>query len=152
MGSADVFTSALFATAVLAVEVAFAVALLLGKYVVRSGHVRAHAYLQSAIVLANVPLVSLWMLPAYLAYVLPGLPGEIAQPFYLFPTLMLVAGAAVEALGVYVILVAGTNLVPERFRFRRYKVWMRAVLGLWWAVFLAGLATYYYWFVMPTGS
>jgi hypothetical protein len=149
---AEVFSSALFATSVLVVEVAFAVALLLGKYVVRSGHVRAHAYLQSTIVLANVPLVSLWMLPAYLAYVLPGLPGEIAQPFYLFPTSMLVAGVAVEALGVYVILVAGTNLVPERLRFRHYKVWMRAVLGLWWAVFLAGLATYYYWFLMPAGS
>lgn len=148
----EVFSSALFATSVLVVEVAFAVALLLGKYVVRSGHVRAHAYLQSTIVLANVPLVSLWMLPAYLAYVLPGLPDEIAQPFYLFPTLMLVAGAAVEGLGVYVILVAGTNLVPERLRFRSYKVWMRAVLGLWWAVFLAGLATYYVWFLMPTGS
>jgi hypothetical protein len=151
-GGASVFASTTFATAVLAVEVAFAVALLLGKFVVRSGHVRAHAYLQSGIVLANLPLVAVWMLPAYLADVLPGLPGEIAEPFYLFPTLMLAAGAAVEALGVYVILVAGTNLVPERFRFRQYKQWMRAVLALWWAVFLSGLATYYVWFVMPTGS
>ena len=151
-GGSSVFASSTFATAVLGVEIGLAIALLLGKFVVQRGHVRAHAYLQSAIVLANLPLVAAWMLPAFLADVLPGLPGEIAEPFYLFPTLMLVAGAAVESLGVYVILVAGTNLVPERFRFRRYKLWMRTVLALWWAVFLSGLATYYVWFVMPSGS
>ena len=151
-GDESVFASSTFATAVLVIEVAFALVLLLGKFLVRRGHVRAHAYLQSVIVLGNLPLVAVWMLPAYLAFVLPGLPGEIAQPFYLFPTLMLAAGGAVEALGVYVILVAGTNVVPERFRFRRYKLWMGTVLALWWAVFLAGVATYYFWFVMPSAS
>lgn len=135
------------ATAVLFVELAFAALLLVGMFLVRRGHVRWHAILQSTIVLGNVPIVAAWMLPQYLTNVWPGIPDELGQPFYLFPTLMLVAGAAVEALGVYVILVAGTNLLPERFRFRRYKLWMRTVLGLWWIVLLCGVSTYYFWFV-----
>ncbi len=60
---------------------------------------------------------------------------------------MLIAGASAEVLGIYVLLVAGTNWIPERFRFRRYKLWMRAELILWWAVVLAGVATYYTWWV-----
>jgi uncharacterized membrane protein YozB (DUF420 family) len=146
------FGTAAVSTAVLAVEIGFALALVVGQLLVRRGHVRVHAYLQSTIVLANLPIVALWMLPSYLTNVAPGLPGELAEPFYLFPTLMLIVGATVEALGVYVLLVAGTNLVPERFRFRRYKLWMRAVVVLWWSVLLAGIATYYVWYVSATGA
>jgi hypothetical protein len=106
-------------------------------------------HLQSFVVLANLPIAAAWMLPPYLTYVWPGLPGDLGQPFYLYPTLMLAFGAAVEALGIYVVLVAGTNWVPERLRFRRYKLWMRTVLGLWWVVLVLGVATYYYWVVAP---
>lgn len=129
-----------------------AVALVVGMFVVRSGRVKWHMYLQSAIVLGNVPIVLVWMLPAYLQYVWPGIPGELGEPFYWVPTVMLALGILLESLGAYVILVAGTNLVPERFRFRRYKLWMRTVLVLWWVVLLSGLATYYVWFVTPVSS
>ena len=69
---------------------------------------------------------------------------------YALLTLMLVAGVTVETLGVYVILVAGTNLLPERLRFRQYKLWMRTVVALWWAVLLAGAATFYVWYLVPS--
>jgi hypothetical protein len=119
---------------------------------VRAGHVRLHAYLQSSIVFVNIPVVLVWMLPSYLTNVLPGLSSGWSMPFYWVPTLMLIIGVAAEALGVYVILVAGTNWIPERWRFRRYKIWMRTVLGLWWAVLLLGLLTYYVWYVSPSGN
>lgn len=140
------------ADAVTLFEVAAAVGLLVGTFVVRSGRVRAHAYLQSSIVFVNIPVVLLWMVPSYVKNVLPGVPAELGHSFYLIPTVMLVVGAAAESLGVYAILVAGTNLLPERLRFRNYKLWMRTVLGLWWSVFLAGLLTYYVWYVSPIGS
>lgn len=146
------YSSVAIADLVLAIELAMAASLLLGKFVVRSGRIRLHAYMQSAVVLGNVPIVLVWMLPAYLAYVWPGIPGELAQPYYWVPTVMLALGLALESLGVYVILVAGTNFVPERFRFRRYNLWMRTVLVLWWVVLLAGIATYYVWFVTPVSS
>jgi uncharacterized membrane protein YozB (DUF420 family) len=132
---------------VLVVEVAIAFLLLVGMIVIRGGHVRAHKYLQSSMVLVNIPIVLTWMVPQYLVNVLPGLPGEIGEQFYLVPTVMLVLGAAAEALGVYIILVAGTNWLPDRWRFRRYKLWMRTELALWWGVILFGFTTYYVWYV-----
>jgi uncharacterized membrane protein YozB (DUF420 family) len=142
----------LFSDVVAVFEVATGVALIIGMLLVRAGHVRIHAYLQSSIVLVNLPVVLIWMVPSYLQFVLPGLSGELRDPSYWVPSLMLVLGAAAEALGVYVLLVAGTNWIPERFRFRRYKLWMRSVLVLWWAVLLTGLLTYYVWYVSPSGS
>ncbi len=132
---------------VAAFELGIAAMLLFGMFVVRRGHVKAHAYIQSSMVLVNSPIVLAWMVPQYLTYVLPGLPLRIGNLFYLVPTLMLIAGGAAEALGVYILLVAGTNLLPKRFRFRRYKLWMRTALILWWAVVITGLTTYYAWYV-----
>ena len=121
-------------------------------FVARSGRIRVHMYLQSSMVLLNVPIVLIWMVPRYVSDILPGLPGEIAEPFYLVPTVMLIVGAAAEALGIYIILVAATNWVPERYRFRSYKRWMRTELVLWWSVVGAGLSTYAVWYVLGFAS
>jgi uncharacterized membrane protein YozB (DUF420 family) len=132
---------------VLLFELAVGAMLIVGMFVVRRGHVRLHMYIQSSMVLVNIPVVLLWMAPTYLSGVLPDLRREFAGPYYLLPTIMLVAGLTAEALGVYIILVAATNLVPERFRFRRYKRWMRTELVLWWTVLLTGVSTYYVWYL-----
>lgn len=144
--------SPLFSDVVALFEIAAGVLLVIGLFLVRSGRVRLHAYLQSTIVLVNLPVILLWMVPSYLRNVLPYLPAGLPTPYVWVPTLMLCVGAAAEALGVYVILVAGTNWVPERLRFRRYRLWMRTVLGLWWSVIVLGLLTYYVWYVSPTYS
>jgi uncharacterized membrane protein YozB (DUF420 family) len=128
-------------------EVVLGVLLLIGWALVRRGHIKAHAFLQAFVVLVNLPIVLAWMVPSYLTNVAPGLPGELGERFYLVPTLMLGVGAAAEALGVYVILVAATNWVPEPWRFRRYKLVMRSLLGLWWSVLALGLLTFTVWYV-----
>ncbi|HZY92239.1 MAG TPA: hypothetical protein VFG07_05660 [Thermoplasmata archaeon] len=132
---------------VLGAEIGIGVALVVGMLLVRRGHVRWHALLQSSLVLVNLPIVLIWMVPSYLAHILPDLAEEGLQPYYLVPTLMLMVGALAEGLGIFVLLVAGTNVVPERLRFRRYKLWMRTVLILWWSVLLLGLSTYYVWYI-----
>jgi uncharacterized membrane protein YozB (DUF420 family) len=133
-------------------EVAIAVLLIAGIFVVRSGRIRWHMYMQSSMVLVNIPVVLAWMVPQYLTYVLPGVPGELTDPYYLLPTIAVFVGGAAEALGIYILLVAGTNWVPERFRFRRYKLWMRTELGLWWAVVILGLVIYYVWYPHATAT
>lgn len=135
------------ADAAAVVEVVMAVILLVGWLLVRRGHVRLHRLLQSSVVLVNIPIVLYAMVPPYLDYVAPYVPSQLGQASVLVPSLMLVAGAAAELLGIYIILVAGTSWIPERFRFRRYKLWMRTELGLWWAVVVSGLLTYYLFFV-----
>ncbi|MCI4342532.1 MAG: hypothetical protein L3J92_00230 [Thermoplasmata archaeon] len=129
------------------VEIALAVMLVVGLVLVRTGHVRAHMILQSSIIFVNIPIVLYGMVPAYLTYVLPYLAADFGQPTVFVPTIMLVCGAAAEALGIYIILVAGTNWIPERLRFRRYKLWMRTELVLWWGVVIAGLTTYWLFWV-----
>jgi hypothetical protein len=126
-------------------EISLAVLLVAGFVLVRLGHVRAHRAIQSTIVLVNIPIVLATMLPPYLLYGMPMSASELRQTFYLYPTLMLIGGIAAEVLGIYIILVAGTNWVPARLRFRRYKLWMRTELALWWLVLLAGIGTYYVW-------
>ncbi len=132
---------------VAASEVALAAMLVAGMFLVRARHVRLHKYVQSAVVLVNLPIVLAAMLPQYLAHVLPDLPGDLGRPYYLLPTLAVFVGGAAEALGIFILLVAGTNWVPERWRFRRYKRWMRTELVLWWTVVILGLAIYYVWYV-----
>lgn len=134
------------------VEIAMAVGLLGGMALVRTGRIRWHKYVQTSIILGNLPFVLIWMVPRYWSFILPSLGSELLEPFYLIPTIMLVAGAAAEVLGVYIILVAGTEILPERWRFRRYKLWMRTELALWWAVVVFGLSTYLVWYVTAPGT
>lgn len=133
-------------------ELAIAGLLIVGMFLVRAGHVRVHKILQSSMVLVNVPVVLAWMVPQYLSYVYPDLPGKLLQPYYLLPTVALVAGVVAEGLGVFILLVAGTNWIPERWRFRRYKLWMRTELALWWTIVVLGLCIYYVWYVIPPTS
>src|SRR6266436_322891 len=49
--------------------------------------------------------------------------------------------------GLYLLLAAGTTVIPERLRLTRYKLWMRIVLTAWWVVILLGVATYARWYI-----
>jgi hypothetical protein len=47
-------------------------------------------------------------------------------------------GALAWLMAFYVMLVAGTPLIPRRFCFSNYRRWMCTVFVLWWAAFLLG--------------
>ena len=96
-------------------------------------------------VLLNLILIALIMLPPFARDIVPGLPGRLSQPYYLLPTLHATLGGVTQLLGLYIILRAGTDWLPESLRFQNYKLWMRTTLALWWSVILLGIATYYVW-------
>jgi hypothetical protein len=54
-----------------------------------------------------------------------------------------------EFLGLYIVLVAGTNVLPAWLRFRNLKLWMRTEFVLWFVVVISGLGTYYAWHITP---
>ena len=58
-------------------------------------------------------------------------------------------GMTAELLGVYIVLVAGTNVLPAWLRFRNWKRWMRAEFVLWFVVVISGMGTYYAWYIAP---
>ena len=145
---------AFFATAaprgadlVLALEIAMGVALFAGARLARKGRFRLHAWCQSTIVLLNLAVVAVMMVPPFRVHVLPRIPAKLGKAYYALATTHAAIGTVTELAGLYILLSAGTKLLPEKFRITKYKVWMRTVLVLWWVVLLLGFATYARWYV-----
>ena len=130
----------------LLLEMALGVGLLAGALLARARRYRVHAACQSVIVLLNLMVIVLTMLPSFHGQVLPKLPGRIGKPYYALAAMHAALGGIAELGGLYILLAAGTTVLPEKFRIRRYKFWMRGVLFLWWIVVLLRVATYARWY------
>jgi uncharacterized membrane protein YozB (DUF420 family) len=98
-------------------------------------------------VLLNLVVVAVMMIPSFRVHVLPGVPAKLGKAYYALATMHGALGTITEFAGLYILLSAGTSLLPETLRITRYKVWMRSVLVLWWVVLLLGMATYTRWYV-----
>jgi uncharacterized membrane protein YozB (DUF420 family) len=133
----------------LLVQFAMGIALLAGAYLARLKRYAAHGICQALVLLLNLPMIALVMWPSFHARVLPRLATRYAKRNYAIATAHGVLGALAEILGLYILLVAGTNLLPVTWRMQRWKLWMRIELVLWWVVLLAGFGTYYIWYVAP---
>jgi len=135
------------ANVVLVLEIAMGVGLLVGARLARKGRFRQHAWCQSAVVLLNLAVVVVMMIPSFRVHVLPRIPAKLGKAYYALATTHAAIGTATEIAGLYILLSAGTSVLPEKFRITKYKAWMRTVLVLWWVVLLLGLATYARWYV-----
>jgi len=123
------------------------VGLLIGALLARMRRFRVHAWCQSAIVLLNLAVIVLVMIPSFRVHVSPKIPLKLGKPYYALATAHAALGTITEIAGLYILLAAGTNLLPEKFRITKYKLWMRTVLVLWWVVLVLGVATYSRWYV-----
>jgi uncharacterized membrane protein YozB (DUF420 family) len=132
---------------ILLLEIAMGVGLLIGAFLARIRKFWAHAWCQSAIVLLNLAVIVLVMIPSFRAHVSPKIPLKLGKPYYALATTHAALGTITEIAGLYILLAAGTSVLPEKFRITKYKLWMRTVLVLWWVVLLLGLATYARWYV-----
>ena len=131
----------------LLLELGMGAGLLAGALLARAGRIRFHAACQSVIVILNLILIVLTMLPSFHSHVLPKLPGKIGKSYYALAATHAVLGGVAELGGLYILLAAGTDLLPKKFRITRYKFWMRSVLFVWWIVLFLGMATYTRWYV-----
>jgi uncharacterized membrane protein YozB (DUF420 family) len=129
----------------LVVQLLMGFALVLGMVLARRGSYRAHAVCQTSVVLLNLVLIAAIMLPPFARDIVPGLPQRLSQPYYLLPTLHTILGSAAQLLGLYIIVRAGTDWLPQSLCFQNYKLWMRTTLVLWWSVIILGIATYWAW-------
>ncbi len=131
----------------LILQVAMGVTLLAGMVLARRRWFTAHRVVQTAVVLLNVVLVALVMAPAFHAqHILSGALRHPRQVYFTAALLHAVVGTVAFVLGLYVVASAGTPILPERLRLRRYKPWMRATLGIWLLALLLGIATYVVWY------
>jgi uncharacterized membrane protein YozB (DUF420 family) len=130
----------------LILQIAMGVALLAGAVLARMKRFTAHAICQAAVLLINTVAIASVMWPSFQHTVLPHIHKHCCLAYYLWPIAHGALGAFAELFGVYIALVAGTNLLPAKLKFHRWKFWMRFELALWWLVLLTGIGTYLYWY------
>jgi uncharacterized membrane protein YozB (DUF420 family) len=135
------------ASPTLLIEIAIGVGLLIGAFLARRRRFRQHAWCQSMIVLLNPALIVLVTIPSFRVQVIPKIPLKLGKAYYALATAHAALETMTEIAGLYILLAAGTRVLPEKFRITNYKLWMRTVLVLWWVVLLLGLATYARWYV-----
>jgi len=132
---------------ILLLEIAIGVGLLIGALLARRRRFRAHAWCQSWLVLLNLVLIVLTMIPSFLTRVSPKIPLKLNKAYYALATAHAALGTVTELTALYILLAAGTSVLPQKLRISNYKLWMRSVLLLWWMVLLLGFATYARWYV-----
>jgi uncharacterized membrane protein YozB (DUF420 family) len=135
------------ASLVFALEIGMAIGLLIGARLARKRRFRQHTWCQATIVLLNLAVVATMMIPSFRVHVLPRIPAKLGKAYYALATTHATFGTVTELAGLYILLSAGTSVLPEKLRITKYKTWMRSVLVLWWVVLLLGIATYTHWYV-----
>jgi uncharacterized membrane protein YozB (DUF420 family) len=133
----------------LVVQVAMGLALVAGYFLAKRKRFAAHGVCQTTVLLLNLGMIGLVMWPSFEQQVRPALPKGLHKWYYAAATIHALLGAAAELLGLYIVIVAGTRVLPQSMRFRNWKRWMRTELVLWSIVLLTGVGTYYTWYVAP---
>jgi plastocyanin len=126
----------------LIVQCVLAAILLCGAVLARKRYFRAHGWVQSAVVSVNLAAILGFMLPSFSSQLAPHWRLTLHGASDWIVLAHAAVGGIAELLAIYIILVAGSSLLPERYRFSRYKPWMRTTLALWLMALLLGFATY----------
>jgi uncharacterized membrane protein YozB (DUF420 family) len=133
----------------LVVQIAMGISLIAGGFLARAKRYVAHGACQATILVLNLVMIALVMEPPFDQHVMPRLATHFGKRYYTVAGAHGVLGVVTEFLGLYILLVAGTNVVPQSWRFTRWKLWMRIELALWWIVIFTGTLTYYVWYAAP---
>lgn len=113
-----------------------------GVVLARRGHYRAHGACQTTALAITLVLTAAWMAPAFREVYEPGIERGVVNRVSVAAAAHVALGTVTLLLAGWVVLVAGTGLVPPRWRFKDYRGWMRTLFVLWWTTILLGIAIY----------
>lgn len=130
-------------------QLVMGLALLGGALLARRKRYKAHGICQTTVLLFNLVAIGLVMWPSFQQQVQPRIPKALHKWYYAVAAGHALSGVTAELFGLYIVLVAGTAVLPPRLRFKNWKRWMRAELTLWCFVLLTGVGTYYVWYIAP---
>src|SRR6202158_309832 len=133
----------------LVVQLIMGMALIAGALLAKHKRYRAHGIFQTTVLLLNLLMIGLGMWPSFQQQVKPAVSKACHKRYYEAATIRAVLGTPAELLGLYIVIVAGTSVLPQWLRFTHWKWWMRTELVLWAIVLLGGVATYCAWYVAP---
>ena len=127
-------------------QLVMGVALIGGALLARAKRYTAHGICQASVLLLNSITIAFVMWPSFHGQVMPALPKHLTDRYYGVATAHGIIGAIAELFGIYIVLAAGTGILPLSLRISRWKLWMRVELALWWIVIVTGVLTYYVWY------
>jgi uncharacterized membrane protein YozB (DUF420 family) len=133
----------------LVVQVVMGVALVAGTLLAKQKRYVAHGICQTTVLLLNLGMIGFVMWPSFQQQVTPALPESLRKWYFATAAIHALLGGTAELLGLYIVIVAGTRILPQSLRFKDWKRWMRAELTLWSIVVLTGVGTYYAWYIAP---
>jgi len=133
----------------LVVQLIMGTALIAGARLAKHKRYKPHAICQTTVLLLNLFMIGLVMWPSFQQQVTPTLSRGFHKWYSEVAILHGVLGATAELLGLYIVIVAGTNVLPACLRFKHWKWWMRTELVLWVIVLFGGIGTYCAWYVAP---
>ena len=133
----------------LVVQFAMGAALFVGALLAKYKRYKAHGICQTSVLLLNVVMIALVMWPSFRQQMEPALPKVFHKWYYEVAAIHALLGMTAELLGLYIVIAAGTNILPPWLRFAHWKRWMRVELVLWQIVLLSGLGTYCAWYLAP---
>ena len=133
----------------LVVQITMGGALIAGTLLAKKRCYKAHALCQTSVLLLNLGMIGLVMWPSFQQQVRPASAKAVHKWYYEVAIIHAMLGASAEGLGIYIVAVAGTKIIPKRLRFNNWKRWMRAELVLWMIVLITGLGTYCAWYLAP---
>ena len=133
----------------LVVQLAMAAALVAGVFLAKQGRYKAHGICQTTVLLLNLVMIGLVMWPGFRRQAIPRSLSVLHRSYYAAPLVHAALGMTAELLGLYIVLVAGTNVLPMWLRFTNWKLWMRTEFVLWFVVIISGMGTYYAWYIAP---
>jgi len=127
----------------LLIQLGLGVLLFVGFLLVRRSKYAMHGACQSVALVGVIVMTAIWMLPAYhnnygLVIFKLGNRVNVAAAAHV------TVGTLALLLGIYVVLVAGTPVIPKAVRFGNYKAWMRTLITIWWLALLLGVLTYWF--------
>jgi uncharacterized membrane protein YozB (DUF420 family) len=133
----------------LVVQLLMGLALIAGVLLAKQKRYTAHGICQTTVLLLNLLMIGLVMWPSFQQQVKPALSKVLHKWYYEAATIHALLGIAAELLGLHIVIVAGTNVLPQWLRFKHWKLWMRTELVLWAIVLVSGVGTYCAWYVAP---
>jgi uncharacterized membrane protein YozB (DUF420 family) len=119
----------------------------IGWQLARHKHFEAHRWVQTSSACLNALVVLIVMMRSFVVHILPGIPGKLLTGDYAVTTVHALVGASGLLLGIFVVLRAN-GLVPKKFRFKKYKPFMRAAYTLYMTATLLGVIVYTLTFIL----
>src|SRR6202451_1000853 len=114
----------------LVVQLIMGADLIARAFLAKQKRYRPHGICQTTVLLLNLLMIGLVMWPSFQQQVKPALSKGLHKWYYEVATIHAVLGITAELLGLYIVIVAGTNLLPQWLRLKHWKRWMSTELSL----------------------